>query len=315
MKKKSFWGYASILASSFFWGTIPLFTKYLYRMDISPVKVAGIRCYMAAALSLLGMLSCKKGERLKGKDIPFYLIYGILAIGGTFLTYALSISLLPTATAAVLLYTGPAFVNILNRIIYKVPLTSVKIVSLAATFFGCILVAGAYDPATLKRNLPGLSVGILSGFFYSLTTVFGMKGKQKYSGMMNGFLIQFFGASAFLFILPPWKLPDLKLTPCQILFLAGLALFSTFIPYTLYLFGMGLDVDGGTASIIATMEPVAATVYAMLWFGDELTSRQALGIFAVLTGVLLPVLHEKCSEKYNTNRLNQEAGGQKCSIK
>lgn len=312
MKRKSYWGYASILASSLFWGTIPMFTRYLYQTGVSPVQAAGLRCYMAALLSLPGIFFCGKRNGLKGKDVPFYFLYGILAIGGTFLSYAVSIKLLPTAAAAVLLYTGPAFVNILNRIVYKIPLTPVKTVSLAATFCGCIMVAGACDPAALKSNLPGIATGILSGFFYSLTTVFATKGKQKYSGAMNGFLIQFFGAFAFVFLLPPWRIPALALTARQFLFLGGLALFATFIPYTLYLFGMGLDVDGGTASILATLEPAAATVYGIFWFGDRLESRQLLGIFVVLAGVLLPILEEKragSAVKYYTDKIKESDGG------
>lgn len=293
MKRKSFWGYVSILGSSLFWGAIPLFTRYLYLTGISPVQVAGLRCYMAAVPAFGGLLLCLRRERLNGKDVLFYLVYGTLAIGGTFLTYAVSIRLLSVAAAAVLLYTGPAFVNILNRIIYKIPLTPVKVFSLAATFCGCILVASAYDPAVLNADLTGIVIGVLSGFFYSLTTVFGTKGKQKYSGMMNGFLLQFFGAFVFLFILPPWKIPDLKLTVIQILYLGGLAVFSTFIPYTLYLLGMGFDVDGGTASIIASLEPATATIYGMLWLGDCLEGHQVLGILIVLAGVLLPILKDK----------------------
>ena len=85
-----------------------------------------------------------------------------------------------TAVAAVLLYTGPAFVNIFERIFYKKRLTWVKILSLIITFAGCAMVVGLYDLSTVTDNLLGIVVGLLSGICYSMTTVIGEKAKEKY---------------------------------------------------------------------------------------------------------------------------------------
>lgn len=290
MKAKKEIGYICVVISSMFWGTIPLFTRYLYQTGCSPVQVAGIRCYLVAVMALIGLIVSKDIRRFSIKNIPFYLIYGILAIGGTFLAYAISIERLSTATAAILLYTAPAFVNILNWVIYKIPLTRIKITSLILTFLGCALVSEVYDIQVLKGNAVGIIVGILAGFLYSLTTVFGAKANKIYSGRMNGFLVQIFGAVLFLFILPPQKIFEIGLSVQQEIFFVALALLSTFIPYTLYLYALGLKIDSGLASVMTNLEPVMATVYGMIILRENIGFIQLVGIFVVFVGVTIPIL-------------------------
>lgn len=292
---KKLLGYASIVLSTLLWGTIPVFSKALNASGATSTEVAAMRSYLAAILAFLGLLAFGDLKRFKAKDIPFYIVYGVLAIGGTFLSYSVSISHQSTAVAAVLLYTGPAFVNILNRIFYKIPLTKLKVGAMLLTFAGCILVVNIYDLSGLKSNLIGIIAGVLSGFFYSLTTVIGTKAQSKYSGRMNTWLMLLFAPLVFAFVEPPWSLR--AFTGSQWLMFGGLALLGSVLAYTVYLVGIDLGVDGGIASIVATLEIVTATVYSAIAFRDTLTPLQIAGIGVVFAGVVLPILFEGRKEK------------------
>ena len=293
MKAKHLMGYALVLAGAVMWGTIPLFTRYLYGTGLAPLDVASVRSYLSAALAFLLLIAFGDLKNVRRRDIPFYIIYSMLAMSGTYISYANSVKLLPTAMASVLLYTAPVFVNVLDRIIYHIPFTGEKLIALILTIAGSALVVRIYDPESLKVNAAGIAVGVLAGFCYSLTTVIGTKAKEKNSGRCNGLLIL---ALSFILFLP-MRSPAIlaRLTGKQLLYAAGLALISTIIPYVLYLCGLSCGIDGGNASIAATVELVAATLFGVIAFGDRVGLLQILGMGIVFLGVAWPVIAKKGS--------------------
>ncbi len=293
VRSKQLLGYALVLASAVMWGTIPLFTRYLYETGLAPLDVASVRSFLSAALAFLLLIAFGDLKKVRRRDIPFYIIYSMLAMSGTYIAYANSVKLLPTAMASVLLYTAPVFVNVLERIFYHIPFTGEKLVSLVMTIAGSALVVRIYDPESLKVNAAGIAVGVLAGFCYSLTTVIGTKAKEKNSGRCNGLLIL---ALSFILFLP-MRSPAIltRLTAKQLLYAAGLALLSTIIPYVLYLCGLSCGIDGGNASIAATVELVAATLFGVIAFGDHVGILQILGMGIVFLGVAWPVIAKKDS--------------------
>lgn len=283
-------GYICVFLSAILWGMLPVFTRLLYAAGSTPLEVSSVRAYLGAGMALLAMLFSGDIRKCRLKDVPFYMLYGTFAIAGAFLFYALSMRLLSTAMAAVLLYTGPAFVNIFNRILYKIPITPVKWTALVLTVAGCALVVRIYDLASLKVNAVGILIGLLSGICYSITTVMSRKAKEKYCGRMNGWLILILGTLPFWVISPPWRIP--APTPQQWVLFVGIAGCCSMIPYTVYLTALDGELDGGVASIVATAEPIAATLFGTIFFGDQLEKLQIAGIVVVIIGVIIPILSE-----------------------
>ena len=69
-------------------------------------------------------------------------------------------------------------------------------------------------------------------------------------------------------------------------FVLAFALISTVIPYIVYTIGLK-EVENGFASIIASIEPVVATVNGILWFQEKLRVGVLIGIVLVLTGIII----------------------------
>lgn len=283
--------YIGIIVSAVFWGSIPLFSRILYAEGFSPIMVPAIRGTISGIISLIGLILFKDYKKINLKDVPFYFLYGTLAIASCYIGYAIALQKISTAMAAVLIYTSSAYVNIINRIFFKIPITPMKWIALISTLVGCIMVVKAYDVASFQSNFVGIIIGALTGFCYSLTTVLGTKAKQKHSGRVNAWLIMSFSSIAFLIVCPPWTIPPITMR--QGTLFVGMAIICSFIPYTLYLMSLDSKVDGGTASIIATVDPVVATLCGVVFFDDSLEIMQIIGIVIVLGGVLLPVLFEK----------------------
>lgn len=277
-----------VLLSAVCWGTLPAFSRYAYANGSDPLTAAAWRAYLSAGIFFIWFLLDGTLKKFRPKDVPFYLTTGIFAIGGTFILYMKAVELLSTAMASILLYTGPAFVILLSRLFYKEPITRDKLIGLLCTFGGCALVTRVYDISSLRANWQGVLLGLGSGFCYSLTTVIGGKKSARYDGRQNAGLMIIFCTAAFLFVAPPWKL-SLPTFPQWIGYL-GVAVIGSVLAYGLYMSGLETGLDGGIASISATIEPVVATVLGVVVFGDSLEWLQALGIAIVLAGVALPQL-------------------------
>jgi len=283
--KKGVW---YVLLGAALWGILPIISRFLYLAGSEPVTAAAMRAYLAALIFLIWFLLDGTFKRFRLKELPFYIAYGLCGVGGTFLFYMLAIERLSTAMAAMLLYTGPAFVILFSRLFYREPITKVKLISLICSFGGCFLVVKGYDPSAFGGNLAGILIGLASGISYSMVTVMGRKAKALHGGKENAGLMIIFGSLVFLFFRPPWQIS----VPTFSLFAGylSLALFCSVFAYIAYLKGLDSGLDGGIASITATAEPVIATLLGVLILRDPMEGLQVLGILIVICGVVLPYL-------------------------
>lgn len=288
-------GYICVLAAALCWGWIPVFSRIAYSAGSDPMTAAAFRSFFAAPVFLIWLLAAKKLKHFRAKDIPFYLLYGVVAYAGTCYFYMAAVQLLTSAMAAILLYTSAAFIIIFNRIIFKEPITKYKLLALICTMGGCFLVVRAYDPGAFLGNLKGILFGIASGLCYSMTTVMGTSARKRNAGEVNSGLMVIFGALVFLLVQPPWRgtAPSGKLLLAYI----ALALVCSVGGFGFYLKGMDAGIDGGIAGILAMIEPVAATILGFAFFGDRISALQILGMGIVLAGVAIPLLADRGSGK------------------
>ena len=63
-------------------------------------------------------------------------------------------------------------------------------------------------------------------------------------------------------------------------------LFVTLFPYLCYTKGLA-GMENGTASVIASIEPVMATVLGILIYKEEMTFASALGMILVLVSIAM----------------------------
>jgi len=280
-------GYLYVLAAAILWGTLPLACRFVYSFGCDSLTAAAARAYFAALIFAVLFLVKGTFRQIKIKDIPFYIIYGITGVGGTFLFYMLAVERLSTAMASILLYTAPAFVILFSRIFYKEKITRTKLLALLGTTLGSALVLRVYDPSFFTGNILNIFIGLLSGISYSLVTVLGKLAKKKASPEINSGLMIIFGSLIFLFIKPPASI----IVP-HIPTLAGyiyLAVFGSVLPYILYLKGLSFGIDGGYASVTASVEPVVATLLCAAVFREGIEALQLIGIIAVFVSIVFAV--------------------------
>ena len=190
------------------------------------------------------------------------------------------------AVAAILLYTAPTFVVILSAILWKDKITKRKLLALVLAFLGCCFVAGILN-GQLTLTTDGLLLGIGSGLFYSSYTIFGrfaLKHYQPFTVTFYTFLIAGIGS---LFMTNAGDLYTTFHSPQGILLSLGLMVCGTVLPYILYTKGLNDLGDSGKASILASVEPVVASLVGILAFGEPMTLGVVLGLVCILASVYI----------------------------
>lgn len=135
------------------------------------------------------------------------------------------------------------------------------------------------------RNCGGMVLlGLGAGFFYALYSIFGRYALAHYDSMTVTMWTFLFAGPASLVLLRPSELAAAFSAPGTWLTAAGLVAVSTAAPYLLYTWGLA-RVESGRASILASLEPVMASLAGTLLFHEPLSAATLAGIACVLAGV------------------------------
>jgi DME family drug/metabolite transporter len=211
---------------------------------------------------------------------------GLVGIGFFYLLYFYTIRESTVGTAAILLYSSPAFVVVFARLFLKEALNAAKVLALFLTMGGIFLVAGGYDPANLEVSLKVLLTGLLSGLTYGLYSIFGRPVTRRLSSSIILSYALFFGAS-FLVVAALPTLDTLAGLPVgSYALLLMLAVVHTTLGFALYTFGLG-RLGAGRAAIVATFEPVVAGAVGAMLLGEDLTVPKVVGAGLVISGAAL----------------------------
>ncbi|MBO8171205.1 MAG: EamA family transporter [Bacillaceae bacterium] len=280
------WGYVFVLAGAALWGLIGIFVEGLYELGFSSMQIVAVRLLSATIFLIVYLwLARPTAFRVRLRDWPIFVGSGILSIVFFNFCYFLAIRETSLSVAAILLYTGPAFVTVMSRIFFKEGLTPRKILSLILTFVGCMMVVEYLPRSGDGVSWFGFWVGIGSGLGYALYSIFGKVALRRYD-TYTVTLYTFITAS--LFLIPAgglWQSAHLFQSGKAWLLIGGLGLVPTVLAYLLYTYGLQ-KVESSRAAIAATIEPVVATLIGVSLFKEVLSIWQLFGVILVLLAVI-----------------------------
>jgi DME family drug/metabolite transporter len=281
-------GALAVAAAASIWGTLGLFAKILYAQGVSFEALVAVRASVGWLAVLLFLLATQGAWSLRvaRRDLALLLPLGLVGVGLFYLLYFYTVRESTVGTAAILLYSAPAFVVVLARLFLKEPLNAAKVCALLLTVGGIFLVAGAYDPAYLEVSPTVLLTGLLSGLTYGLYAVLGRPVAGHLSpAVILSYALAFGSALLILAALPTLDtLAGLSASSYALLLM--LAVVHTALGFALYTFGIR-HLGAGRAAIVATIEPVVAGVLGVMLLNEDLTALKVLGALLVLAGAAL----------------------------
>lgn len=277
-----------IVAAALLWSLLGLFTRSLLDQGLSPLQIAFYRATLAAIpFALHALLALPKGTPRSPRTLPQALqLLAFAALGVTLFYTALAqaIEAGGIALAFILLYTAPIFVVLLAWPLFGERPTRLNAAAVLLAIVGIALVTLS-GGSGVRISGSALGWGLLAGGSYA-----------SYYLLGKSLLQRFAPAVLFAWILPLgglmlWPLAGIEAPPGPSAWLPLLAsaLLCTYLAYWLYSLGLQRT-PAASAVLIATIEPVAAALWAALFFGELLGALGIVGGALVLSAALMPQL-------------------------
>jgi len=250
----------AVLAAGTFWGFMGLFARKLNAAGFGALEVAQAR--ITTGLILVGiylLIFDKKSLQIRLKDVWCFIGTGIVSLFFFSICYFSALNYTSLSVAAILLYTAPVFVMLMSLFLFKEKMNILKIVGLLLAFAGCVLVSGIGGDSSV--SLIGILLGLGSGFFYALYSIFGRYAINRGYGAWTMTFYTFLFCTVGCTFLSDWKLMgSAVVADINILFwILGLGFVTAFLPYILYSYALE-NMESSKASILASVEPVVGTL-------------------------------------------------------
>lgn len=276
-----------ILAAGTLWGFMGFFVRTLATVGVSSTGAVMLRCGVAAVF--FGVTILVKDRRLfrvKLRDAWCFLGSGLCAMLFFTYCYFTSMQYLDLSTAAILLYTAPSIVILLSAVIFRERLTVKKICAVVLAFAGCCLVSGIGSGT--RVSAAGILLGLGSGLGYALYSIFARLAMNRgYSSLTVNFYTCLLAAAGACVIWGPGESVRAMFSSGYSAFLCVAAGFVTcYLPYLMYTYGLS-GVETGKASIMASVEPVVATLCGIFIYREPMTFMSGAGVLLVLGAIVL----------------------------
>ena len=300
MKKNDNTGMLSTFVGGTLWGINGVMGNYLFlNKNVTTPWLIPYRLILAGFL-LLGYLYYKKGSKIfdvlkNPKDLFQIVLFGFIGMLGTQYTYFSAIQFSNAAIATVLTYFGPTLVLIYMCLREKRKPLKYEIVSICLSSFGVFLLATHGDITSLQISFKALVWGILSALSVVFYTVQPESLLKKYGASIVVAWGMMIGGIFITFVTKPWNI-SVTFDFVTFLVLMLIIVFGTIIAFILYL--TGVNIIGPTkASIIACIEPVAATICAILFLGVTFDFLDLIGFICIISTIFIVAYFDKKAKK------------------
>ena len=293
--ERSRWAAPAVISTATLWGTTGVAAGFIPQQNPVAIGAAsvGVGGLILAATSLNGVrdVLCTPGARryvlLGGLGLVLYmpLFYVSVALTGAALGTIISIG------------SGPLFAGMLEWVLDGKRVTGRWLGAVLATVAGAGLLLAARTPAGIEASagsgglLPGVAAGLVAGVTYALYA-FSIgrlirSAPSRPEGLAHGavvasiqgiasvpmlVLLGLFGEHTFT--MPVWPI------------LLYLALIPTALGHRLFAYGLG-RMKASTATLFTVLEPVVATVLAVLLLGEGFSPVGWVGFPLVIAGLIL----------------------------
>jgi drug/metabolite transporter (DMT)-like permease len=291
-------GYAMTLAAATLFAVNGTVSKVILDTGISSLRLSELRATGGAAGLALGLALLSPARlRLTRGELPLLVFYGVCGFALVQWLYFVAIHRLPIGIGLLLEFTAPVLVALWARFAWREPVRRRVWLALALSLAGLVLVAEIWSGFSLDGL--GVAAGLVDAVALAVYFVVGERGVGRRDPLSLVFYALLFAALFWAVTQPWWSFPFSELAGSTSLHghLAGTALprwllyvwlvaLGSIVPFALSI-GALRHLPATTVGIVATFEPVAASLVAWVWLGEALDAAQLVGGAAVLAGIVL----------------------------
>jgi drug/metabolite transporter (DMT)-like permease len=291
-------GYAMTLIAATLFAVNGTVSKVILDTGISSLRLSELRATCGAAGLALGLaLLAPRRLRLSLREVPFLVFYGVCGFALVQWLYFVAIHRLPIGIGLLLEFTAPVLVALWARYAWREPVRRRVWAALALSLGGLVLVAEVWSGFSLDGI--GVAAGLVDAVALAVYFLVGERGVGRRDPLSLVCYALLFAAVFWALTQPWWSFPFGELAgstslhghlagttlPLWLLY-AWLIVLGTILPFALSI-GALRHLPATTVGIVATFEPVAASVVAWLWLAEALDTAQLVGGLTVLAGIVL----------------------------
>lgn len=278
------------LLAAVFWGVSGTFGQFLIQhKQINVEWLITVRMLLAGGILLLISLFNSESDtwqiwknRRDAIQLVVFALTGMLAVQYAFF---LAIKHSNAATATVLQYGGPVliaiYLSLKNRRLPGAAEVLAVVLAVAGTFL--LVTHGKLNSLSISK--PGLIMGVASAFALAIYTLQPGKLLAKYSSVAVVGWGMFLGGFAFSFVKAPWDVEGIwdRQTWAALSFLI---LLGTLFAFYAYLTAVKM-IGGQQSSLLASAEPLSATVVAVIWLQVPFEAVDWIGSIFIISTIFI----------------------------
>ncbi|GAB6096219.1 DMT family transporter [Desulfatiferula olefinivorans] len=276
-------GSAFVALAALCWGVSGGIAGILLADGWDAFTVSFVRGAIGLMVLLVWLFLSRRTGGLKNPRLWFWSAVAGLGVAGNFSFYFLSIREGGVAVAATLMYCAPVFVYMVSFGLKLERPTPLKWAAIGVVILGIVLLTGLYDAGARSVTPVGMGTGLLAGLSYGIF-IFGFSYAARY-GSPQEILVIAFTVFVFLLIWPSdaGQIVAAVTTTAWPLFLI-LGVLGAGVSFFFYIVGLRHTAPT-TASIVAMIEPVTASLFGVVMLNETLTGLQIVGMGLILVTV------------------------------
>lgn len=290
-------GFCLAVLAALFWGVSGTFAQFLFQQrGINMEWLITMRLLVSGFFLLVFAKFGEKSDLFEiwkdRKDAIQLIIFSITGMLAVQYTYFAAIKHSNAATATVLQYAGPVIIAIYLAFKNKRVPVLLEIIAIVLAVLGTVLLVTHGDISSLSISGAALFFGLTSAVSLAIYTLQPIRLLSKYKSSVVIGWGMLCGGIVFSFVKAPWQIEgswDLQAFG----YTTFIVIFGTLIAFYAYLSAVKI-IGGQKTSLLASMEPLSATVLAVLWLNVSYSSVDWIGsIFIISTVFLLSIKPKK----------------------
>ena len=262
-----------------------LFSKY----GVTPLFVTTMRqLFSGIILGIIALFKYRSDTKAlfsKGNTVLKLLIFAFFGVLFNQISYLQTISYTNSGTATILQYIGPVLIVAVSCAMNRRLPTFKEVLAVILVLLGTFLIATHGDFTALYITPAGLIWGLLSAVAMVLYTMLPVNLIKEYKSIpVVGFSMLIIGLA--LSALTRFSGGPNVIDSGFLIMITITIVLGTVIPYTLYLVGVTMagPVKG---SLVASIEPVAATVIMIFWLKEPFYPMDFCGFLCIFVTIFL----------------------------
>ena len=277
-------GYLLATSAAAMWALNGSLARFLLDDGVDALRLSQMRSLLSWA-ALVAVVAAVRPAllRIDRQDWPRLAILGVVGLAGVHATYFFAIDRLQIGVALTIQYLGPLLILLWLALFHGRRLGAGLWGAAALSAAGCFLVVRAYDVGSLD------GLGVAVAFAAAVTFAFYLVGSERFGRRYEPVttLVWAFGfASLFWAVVQPlWAFPLGRFDSAENVALGlGVAVIGTLAPFVLMVSAVR-HIPASRAAVVATLEPVLATVFAWVIHDEALSTAQVAGGLLVVAAV------------------------------